>query len=104
MASIFCYFSCLAGLHLQPAEQESNRQDAKEGFVIIRGRWGTGCSDKRKGCDDTTVLAKGRQNVQIKKDADPVEPINIMIRVHFIKTATCLPAPSATPLRMPHEL
>lgn len=40
MASIFCYFSCFAGLLLQPAEQETDRWDAKEGFVIIGGQMG----------------------------------------------------------------
>lgn len=40
MASIFCYVSCFAGLLLQPAEQETDRWDAKEGFVIIGGQMG----------------------------------------------------------------
>lgn len=89
--------------YISSPQKVSDREDAKEGFVTTEGQVGNrlALTTERVGM---TVLAKIRQNTQINKDADPAKPIIKPFRMHFIKTATCLPTPSVTPLYMPQGL
>lgn len=87
-------------IYIASLQKVSDRQDAKEGFVITEGQVGNrlALTTERAGM---TVLAKTRQDTEINKDADLAKPINITVRFPFIKTAPCPPAPSVTPLHVP---